>query len=82
MTQRVGTTTANERDKDGTGPIEAYLMAHPSVGGRYVVGSGNKVEEAAAFLKDQGSGKHTLDDDVDEEDRKLYKLTGSSVVII
>lgn len=72
------TLTAIERDsEDQATPVEAYFMIS---GGRYVLGSGNKAGEAAAFLKDVGAGKFVLDSDPAEEDRALY-LTGSNRVI-
>jgi hypothetical protein len=80
MTTRVGTTVQNERDDDGTGPTEAYLMPHPTIANRFILGTGTK-SEAAAFLKHQGSGKYTLDDDPAEEDRQLYKTTSTRVLV-
>lgn len=80
-----GTLTQQERETaSGTGPISAYFMAHPTVPGRYILGTGAKQGEAVAFLKAapiaSAPGRFVLDDDPAEEDRAL-SLIGATRVI-
>lgn len=84
MTLRVGTSFQIERrprDLAGTVPVEAYLMDKAGSPGTYVLGSGDKAGEASAFLQDNGSGVYVLNDDPAEEDRKMYLVTSTTVVL-
>lgn len=81
MTIRTGTSFQIERTPRELGgfiPIEAYLMLLS--GTTYVFGSGDKAHEAAAFLKDAGSGVYTVDSDPTEEDRPFYQVSATGVM--
>ena len=67
-----------DRDED-EGPDEAYLMA-AGPANTYTLGTGTKDTEATAFLKDSGSSVFVLDDDIAEEDRRLYLLDANLVI--
>ncbi len=77
------TVTATERDTDPAEniPVAAYFMDHPSLSGRFVLGSGLKSTEATAFVVVDSGDRVVLDDDPDAEDRKLYLLNNSRVVL-
>lgn len=80
-----GTLTPIERqstDSLGTAPVRAYVKAHPSVAGRYILG--DALSDAAAYLKASpiGSalGRFVLADTAAEESRALYLITPTRVI--
>lgn len=86
MALKQGTLTHLEQEaREGSGPRVAYLMDHPTVPGRYILGVGSKAGEATAFLKASpiasALGRFVLDDDITEEDRALYLMGGTTRVI-
>lgn len=58
------------------------LAYHMLVGGVYVLGYGNKANEATAFLKDNGSGVMVLDDSAAAETHYLYLVDPDSNLVI
>lgn len=80
-----GTLTPIERqatDAVGALPVRAYIKAHPSVAGRYILG--DELADAAAFLKASpiasALGRFVLADTSAEDNRALYKITPTRVI--
>jgi hypothetical protein len=78
-----GTLTARPRIPEGTGPRDAYWMLDPGGSGRYVLGTGAKEGEAAAFQMAaplaSAPYRYVLSDDRFDEDRPM-KLIGDTRV--
>lgn len=86
MTLRQGVLSHTEREGSeitGDAPRPVYLMAHPSVAGRYVLG--DAVGEAVAFLKADpiasALGRFVLDSNAAEQDRTLYLTSPTRVIV-
>lgn len=81
MSQRSGLGAAAVTDRpNGEGAQAAYWMDKAGSPGTYVLGAGKKALEATAFWR-LSSGKYVLNDDPAEEDRPMYLVTSTKVIV-
>lgn len=82
MSSKQGTLVPVERaasEITGTAPKRVYI-GDDVTAGHYTFKT--LASEATAYLKDDGTGSLTLDDDPAEDDRKVYKISDSPTTLI